>query len=55
MIHCAIPYHNCQFPHFIPSSPCFWGFLGVLTQEGVVPHFVTHYFGHPSDQLTICA
>jgi hypothetical protein len=40
MSHRAILDHTCHFPHFIPSSPHLLGFLGVLTQERVVPHFM---------------
>jgi hypothetical protein len=40
MIHRAIPDHTCQSPYFIPLSSYILGFLGVLTQEGIVPNFM---------------
>jgi hypothetical protein len=40
MSHHSIPNPTCHFPQFIPSSPCLLGFLGVLTQEEVAPHFM---------------
>jgi hypothetical protein len=32
--------HIYHYPHFTPSSPYLLGFLGVLTQEGIVHHFM---------------
>jgi hypothetical protein len=41
MSHHAIPDHTYHFSHFTPfSSPYLLGFSGVLTQEGIVPHFM---------------
>jgi hypothetical protein len=41
MSHRAIPDHTYHFSHFTPFlSPYLLGFLGVLTQEGIVPHFM---------------
>ena len=38
--HRAILDHTYYFSHFILSSPYLLGFSGVLTQEGIVPHFM---------------
>jgi hypothetical protein len=41
MIHCAILDHTYHFSHlYLVSSPYLLGFSGVLTQEGIVPHFM---------------
>jgi hypothetical protein len=35
-----IPDHTYHFSHFILSFAYLLGFSGVLTQEGIVPHFM---------------
>jgi hypothetical protein len=40
MSHHANHDHTYHFLHAILSSPYLLGFSGVLTQEGIVPHFM---------------